>query len=143
MFRFHKSLDVITLFHKASVPSSLRTLNVLKQASAAASASATEDQASGHSHQNAVQRSDFEMNVTEEAPTADQLRSILEYVGARRAGDIVQGARDEADAMRKLRENGESFKRPVVVDWNNGTAVVGDNESEILNMLQMPSKQAG
>lgn len=54
---------------------------------------------------------------------------------------MVKGAKDEADAMKKLRESGENFKRPVVsvlwvacgqekvradrvqiVDWNNGRA---------------------
>ena len=50
----------------------------------------------------------------EDPPTGDQLRSILEYVGPRRAGDLIKGARGEAEAMRKLQENGESFVRPVV-----------------------------
>lgn len=54
------------------------------------------------------------MNITEDPPTSDQLRTILEYVGAKRAGDVVKDAKDEADAMKKLRENGENFKRPVV-----------------------------
>lgn len=41
----HKTLDVISLFHKPSVPASLRVLTILKQASAHASETATEDQA--------------------------------------------------------------------------------------------------
>ena len=61
-----------------------------------------------------MQRAEFDLNVTEEPPTSDQLRSILEYVGAKKAGELVKGARDEADAMRKLRESAENFKRPVV-----------------------------
>ena len=113
----HKSLDVITLFHKPSLPASTRVLNILKQVSAHASEGATEDQASDHSHQNKIQRSEFELNVTEEPPTSDQLRSILEYVGARRAKDIVDGARDENDAMRLLKEDNKRFRRPVVSSW--------------------------
>ncbi|MCJ1404431.1 hypothetical protein MMC11_007656 [Xylographa trunciseda] len=135
MFRFHKTLDVITLFHKPSLPASTRVLNILKQVSAHASEGATEDQASDHSHQNKIQRSEFELNVTEEPPTSDQLRTILEYVGARRAKDVVDGAKDESDAMRLLKEDSKRFKRPVVVDWNNGRAVIGDSESEILKMV--------
>jgi arsenate reductase-like glutaredoxin family protein len=38
--------------------------------------------------------------------------------------------------LRKLNENGDNFQRPVIVDWNQGKAVVGDNESEILKMLK-------
>ncbi|MCJ1408313.1 hypothetical protein MMC19_002388 [Ptychographa xylographoides] len=135
MFRFHKSLDVITLFHKPSAAASIRVHNLLKQVSAQASETSTEDQASDHSHQNKIQRSEFELNVTEKPPTSDQLRTILEYVGAKRAKDVVEGAKDENDAMRKLQEDSSRFKRPVIVDWNNGRAVIGDSESEILKMV--------
>ena len=61
-----------------------------------------------------MQRTEFELDITEDAPTSDQLRSILEYVGARKAKDIVDGARDEADAIRKLSEDKGRFKAPVV-----------------------------
>ncbi|MCJ1335711.1 hypothetical protein MMC09_000984 [Bachmanniomyces sp. S44760] len=141
MFRFHKTLDVITLFHKPSIPSSVRVLTQLKQVSAHASETATEDQASDHTEQNKFQRSEFELNVTEDPPTSDQLRSILEYIGAKKAKDIVEGARDFGDAQKKLEEDGSRFKRPVVVDWNNGRAVVGENESEILKMLSTLPKE--
>ena len=110
----HKSLDVITLFHKPSAAASIRVHNLLKQVSAQASETSTEDQASDHSHQNKIQRSEFELNVTEKPPTSDQLRTILEYVGAKRAKDVVEGAKDENDAMRKLQEDSSRFKRPVV-----------------------------
>ncbi|KAI9670920.1 MAG: hypothetical protein M1817_003805 [Caeruleum heppii] len=136
----HKSLDVITLFHKPTTPASVRVLSLLKQTSAAASETATEDQASDHSSQNELQRTQFDLNVTEDSPTSDQLRTMIEYVGPRGVGSLVKGARDEADAMRKLKENADNFQRPVTVDWNNGKAVAGDNESEILNMLKQLSK---
>ncbi|KAI9871005.1 MAG: hypothetical protein M1830_003541 [Pleopsidium flavum] len=114
MFRFHKSLDVITLFHSPARPASTRVLNILKQTSAEASEPATHTQAPDHSGQSKVQRTDFELNVTEDPPTGDQLRSILEYLGASRAGELVKGAKGEAEAMRKLQENAETFIRPVV-----------------------------
>ena len=113
----HKSLDVITLFHKASSPASIRAHTLLKQISAHASESATEDQATDHTSQNnKLQRTEFELNVTEDPPTSDQLRTILEYIGssAGRAGQIIEGAADEADALRKLKEDPDRFKRPVV-----------------------------
>ncbi|KAI9744527.1 MAG: hypothetical protein M1818_002056 [Claussenomyces sp. TS43310] len=141
MFRFSKSLDVITLFHKPSLPSSTKIYSLLKQASATASEHATEDQASDHSAQSHPQRQEFELDVTEEPPTSDQLQTILEYVGAQRASTIIKGAKDEADALKKLNENTENFQRPLTVDWNNGRAVVGENESEILKMLaSLPKK---
>ena len=52
--------------------------------------------------------------MVEDPPTSDQLRSMLEYIGGKKASDLVNGARDAADAMRKLRDSGESFVRPVV-----------------------------
>ncbi|KAL9596105.1 MAG: hypothetical protein Q9179_004736 [Wetmoreana sp. 5 TL-2023] len=137
----HKSLDVITLFHKASSPASVRAHTLLKQISAHASENATEDQATDHSSHNKFQRTDFELNVTEDPPTSDQLRTILEYVGpgGGRAGQIVEGAADEADALKRLKEDPSRFKQPVIVDWNNGRAVFGYRESEIMKMIsQLP-----
>lgn len=67
--------------------------------------------------------------MTEEPPTPDQLKSILDYVGAgvggdvakarggaamAMPGDLVQGAQDRLDAMRRLKEDGSRFTRPVV-----------------------------
>ncbi|APA11674.1 hypothetical protein SS1G_05135 [Sclerotinia sclerotiorum 1980 UF-70] len=141
MFRFHKTLDVITLFHKASSPASLRVFTLLKRASANAAAFATEDQASDLAANTTPQRDEFELEVTESAPTPDQLRSILEFMGPSKIGSIVTGAKDEADAVRKIKSNEDSFQRPLTVDWSNGRAVAGDNESEILKMLNaLPKK---
>jgi arsenate reductase-like glutaredoxin family protein len=141
MFR-SKTLDVITLFHKPSVAASTRVANLLKTASAHASATATEDQASDHTPQNkAVARSAFELEITEAAPTADQLRSIFEYLGSGKAGQLVKGAASESDALKKLKESGDNFERPVIVDWNQGKAIAGENESEILKMLRELPKQ--
>ncbi|THV52253.1 hypothetical protein BGAL_0084g00130 [Botrytis galanthina] len=140
MFRFHKTLDVITLFHKASSPASVRVHTLLKQASANATEPATEDQASDHSAQTNPKRQEFELEVTESAPTPDQLKSILEYIGVSKVSSIVTGAKDEADAVRKIKANEDSFQRPLTVDWSNGKAVVGDSKSEILTMLNALSK---
>ncbi|KIX10332.1 uncharacterized protein Z518_01414 [Rhinocladiella mackenziei CBS 650.93] len=137
MFRLSKTLDVITLFHRPSLPASVRVSNILKQASAQASQTATEDQASDHTPQNeAVTRDPFELEVTEAPPTPDQLKSIFEYVGNGMAGKLVKGAASHGDALRKVKADGDAFTRPVVVDWARGKAVVGDKESEILQLLK-------
>ncbi|KZF20850.1 DUF1687-domain-containing protein [Xylona heveae TC161] len=141
MFRFHKSLDIITLFHKPSSAASTRVLTLLKQASAEASSGATGDQASDHAQQNKSQRTEFQLDVTEETPTSDQLRSILEYLGPNKAGTLVKGATNEADAKKILSQTPDSFIRPLTVDWDNGRAVAGDNESEILRMLRSLPKE--
>ncbi|KAH7271541.1 hypothetical protein FSOLCH5_004420 [Fusarium solani] len=131
MFRFHKTLDIVTVFHKASSPASVRVANLLKQVSANATAGATLDQAS----ETKPAREQFELNVTEDPPTDDQVKTILEYVGTSGISNIIKGANNEKDALKKFKESKENFIRPVVVDWNNGKAIAGDNESEILKLL--------
>ena len=106
--------DVITLFHKPSVPSSVRALTLLKQATGTAQSTATEDQASSHDTHSKAQRTDFELEVTQEAPTGDQFQNMLEYIGKHNVSKLIQGARDEGDALKRLRENAENFQRPVV-----------------------------
>ncbi|KAI1351079.1 DUF1687-domain-containing protein [Xylaria sp. FL0043] len=135
MFRFHKPLDIITLFHKASSPASVRAATVLKQASANATAYATMDQASDHSCQTSSHRPEFELNITEDPPTADQLKTILEYVGKKNISSVVKGAATENEALKKFKESVDNLHRPLVVDWNNGRAVATENESEILKMI--------
>ena len=92
----------------------MRAHALLKQISAQAAETATMDQATDHTAQNTTQRSDFQLDITEQAPTGDQLRTIFEYIGPRKARDVVDGARDEADALRKLKEDPRKFRAPVV-----------------------------
>lgn len=112
--------NVITLFHSPKSSASLRVHTLLKQANAQAVSHATEDQASDHSHQTQAEKTDFELDVQETEPTADQLRSILEFMGSGSASKIVQGASDENDALEKVNKGGSAFQRPVTVDWNQG-----------------------
>ncbi|KAJ6169036.1 hypothetical protein N7497_001879 [Penicillium chrysogenum] len=142
MFRFSKTLDPITLFHSPSIQASTRTLNILKQASTTASETATEDQASDHSRHSKQQRGEFEL----------ELRNILDYIspvsGVGGPGEkvtygvaeLVKGARDAEDALKKFKEDNTNFVRPITVDWVNGRAVIGDDQSEILRMVrQLPA----
>jgi len=141
IFGEHGAKNVVTLFHKPSNQASTRVLTLVKQANAQTVSHATEDQASSHEAHNKAQRNEFELEVTEEPPTGDQLKSILEYLGGpSAAGKIISGASDETDALRRLKADGNTFQRPLVVDWNQGKVVVGENESEILSMLKSGSK---
>lgn len=119
----HGVKNVVTLFHKPSSLASLRAHTILKQANAQSVATATEDQASSHNAQNKAERTEFELDVTEEPPTADQLKNILDYLGGpSNVNKIIEGAKDETDAIRRLKADGNSFQRPLVVDWNQGKA---------------------
>lgn len=137
LFGEHGAKNVITLFHKPSSQASLRVLTLLKQNHAKSAATATADQASTHDAQTKTESTDFELDVTEAPPTRDQLKNILEYLGgAGAAGKVVSGASNESDALRRLQADGTTFQRPLVVDWNSGKAVAGENESEILSLLR-------
>lgn len=99
---------------------------MLKQASAAASETATEDQASDHSPHAKQQRGEFKLEVSTDVPTTDQLRNILDYIsplsGVGPQGDkatyavaeLVKGAKDAEDALKRFKEDPERFVRPVV-----------------------------
>jgi len=86
---------------------------MLKQANAQAVDHATQDQAASHDAQNKAERTEFELDVTEEPPTSDQLKTILEYLGGS-PSKLIEGASDESDAMRRLKADGNTFKRPLV-----------------------------
>ncbi|KAL3460609.1 thioredoxin-like protein [Aspergillus heterothallicus] len=141
VFRFAKTLDPITLFHAPSLQSSTKALNILKSASAAASAS-----------DSPVGRGEFQLEITTAPPTTDQLRSILDYVSgdpslvgkvggaAYAVSEIVKGARDAEDAVKKFKEDETRFVRPLTVDWTNGQAVVGENESAILKLVRQANE---
>ncbi|RHZ55771.1 hypothetical protein CDV55_100105 [Aspergillus turcosus] len=136
VFRFPKSLDPITLFHSPTLAPSKHAYNILKQASATASETATEDQASDYPEHARRQRGEFQLEVTTAPPTPDQLRNILDYVGSGvKPSDLVQGAKDAKEALELFKKDEGRFVRPVTVDWTHGKAVIGDNESEILKMV--------
>jgi hypothetical protein len=102
--------------------SSNRVLTLLKQHRAQASATATEDQASSTAPQASQERADFELDVREDPPTPDQLKSILEYVGSQSASEVVKGAQTESEAMRVFGKDNGAFVRPLVccpVDGRN------------------------
>lgn len=96
------------------MPASVRANTLLKQLAAHAQETATEDQAADHTAQNEMQRVPFELNVTESVPTSDQFKTIMEYVGAQRASQLVAGARDETDALQRLKQDPTSFTPPLV-----------------------------
>ncbi|CZT24522.1 uncharacterized protein RCC_10247 [Ramularia collo-cygni] len=135
--------NVITLFHAPKNPVSTRVYTLLKQANATAVSHATEDQASDHDKQSKLERTDFELEIQEGAPTQDQVNSILEYLGPSHAGSVIKDATGTSDALRKFKTDESSFQRPITVDWNNGRAVVGESESEIMKLVKSVPSEAG
>jgi hypothetical protein len=54
--------------------------------------------------------------------------------------EIVKGAKNAEDAVKKFKEDETRFVRPITVDWTNGQAVLGENESEILKMVRQANE---
>ena len=53
--------------------------------------------------------------MTEEPPTEDQFKTILEYIGgASHVGKLFPGVKTELEALKKLKSDPNSFQRPVV-----------------------------
>lgn len=137
---------MVTLFYLPSDHASIRAHTILKQAAATSQAHATEDQASDHTTQSQLNRTEFHLgtlkgnnskafmvgcrrswltsaaDVQEAAPTSDQLTSILEYLGPAQAGNVIADATSTADAIKKFKANDKSFQAPVTVDWMNARA---------------------
>jgi hypothetical protein len=134
-----KTLDIITLFHKPNSAASSRVVTLLKQVSANSSSSATIDQASDHSAQTSPRRrEEFQLDITESPPTADQLQTILGYVGPRGISSIIEGAVNEQEALKKFRANPDTFKRPVVrfCTWEKQLETVVGWSCKLLGPLQ-------
>ena len=104
-----KTLDIITLFHKGNSPASARIVNLLKQASTNASQAANEATSAA-----STTREPFELDITEKAPTTDQVETILGYVDKNEIPQVVNGANSITEAMRKFKMDKDSFKTPMV-----------------------------
>lgn len=87
---------------------------MLKQASAQATETTIETQESNHANKSKMQRSPFELNVTETPPTKDQLRNILDYVGIHKAHLMINAKKDKEDLIKKLSRDPSLFLPPVV-----------------------------
>jgi hypothetical protein len=98
----------------------MRVAALLNQTSANASEPATEDQASDHSAQtSSPQQTEFQLEITEDPPTPDQLKTILEYVGNSSIPFIVKGANTENEAFRKLKESIDNDTMPLRIEVEN------------------------
>ncbi|KAK9456755.1 thioredoxin-like protein [Dipodascopsis uninucleata] len=120
---FNTARNVITVFHSPLSPASKRIVQAIKAA------------------RSAKPNSHVDVEVLERAPTADQLKTIVEYAGgARRIGSIVPGAESFADAVKKLETASGTAEgvivRPIVVDWLNGKAVLGDDEQGVKKLIE-------
>ncbi|KAK9244626.1 thioredoxin-like protein [Lipomyces tetrasporus] len=116
---FNSARSVVTLFHSPTSSASRQALQLLKK------------------HIEGSKQKYFDLDVTEGPPTKDQLKTILNYTGEQKVSTIVPGAASLSEAALIL-ENGGANKllHPIIVDWVNGKAVLGDDVNGLKTLVQ-------
>ncbi|KAF9541348.1 hypothetical protein EC957_003126 [Mortierella hygrophila] len=124
-FRLPK-FPLLTLFHNPSSKVSTQALSLLRQASV-------------------THKFDIDLiDSTTAAPTHQQVSSIVEYLGGGATGcgqilDTAQGAPKAStvgEVQKILDANPGYLRRPLVVDWNKGKAVIADPASRVNEMVK-------
>nr|VWO97059.1 Mixed-linked glucanase [Ganoderma boninense] len=137
MFKaFTRTIPEISIFHNTSSPASKNALNLLRSAVSSPYPSTKPS----------APPLNFNLEVIEnQPPTGDQLRTILSYLPSRSPASTagiadqltaeallsshptVESRPQDPDAVVALAsKNPNALKWPIVVDWNNGRAAVGD-----------------
>ncbi|KAF8963285.1 thioredoxin-like protein [Flammula alnicola] len=128
---FKRKLPEISIFHHPSSPPSTKALNLLRSS---LSGPYPPENAKG-------QPLDFKLDVVESAPTSDQLKTILSYLPSKAvnpsmvflsAHPSAPSAAEQPTSVKGIAELAESnpnaIKWPIVVDWEDGKASIGDVE---------------
>nr|GAT54785.1 DUF1687-domain-containing protein [Mycena chlorophos] len=142
-----RSLHEISIFHNAASPPSVKTLGMLRSALSGP-----------YPPGQGTAPLQFNLEVIEGPPTADQLTTILSFLPSRQdsapsaasvflsAHPSSAGSSDAAslDSVARLgRDRPSTFKWPIVVDWNAGTASVGDEASVSSILEQLRQRRDG
>ncbi|EGN92641.1 hypothetical protein SERLA73DRAFT_190825 [Serpula lacrymans var. lacrymans S7.3] len=132
---FKRSLPQVSIFHNPSSPPSVKALSVLRS-------SLSLPYPSTKPSSPPLQ---FDLEVVESAPTADQLSIILSYLPSSKSSSPPPALSaffsshptapspserpQSADGLvRLVSQNPSAFRWPVVVDWTGGRASIGDVE---------------
>ncbi|KAG5642286.1 hypothetical protein DXG03_003063 [Asterophora parasitica] len=126
---FRRRLPEISIFHHPKSPPSNKALTLLRSALSSPYPP----------NQSAKLPLDFNLDVVEGPPTSDQLKTILSYLpsqsispstaflsahfSAPSGSDRPEGV---AAIAKVAQENPSALKWPIVVDWNDGQASIGD-----------------
>ncbi|KAF9039911.1 thioredoxin-like protein [Panaeolus papilionaceus] len=133
---FKRKLPEISIFHHPSSPPSTKALALLKS-----------------SLQGPYPPTDpanppltFDLSVVENPPTEDQLNTIMQFspratnpaftfLSAFPGSSESGGASTVKEIVKLAEKNPKALKYPIVVDWGNGNAAVGDVEG-VKRMLE-------
>lgn len=123
-FRPPKTLPSLSIFHNAQVETSRRALALL--------------QARQHRPSSGEDAYRVDIIGAETLPTKDQLNQMASYLHGWQP--LVSEQRQPMpstmqDAQDILLKDPEALKRPIVVDWSNGKAAVGDASLDTVEAL--------
>ncbi|KAF9901718.1 hypothetical protein EC991_005757 [Linnemannia zychae] len=124
-FRLPK-FPMLTIFHNPASKVSSQALQLLRQASV--------------SHK-------FDIDLIEStttAPTHQQVSSIVDFLGggsaAKGCSEILENGAPKASTVGEVQKildaNPGYLRRPLVVDWNKGKAIVADPASRVNEMVK-------
>ena len=123
-FRFHKSIPIISLFHRPSVQSSTTLLKFLRD-------------------HPVIQKQMANLEVSTTPPTRAQFEIITNYLGGGySANKLVEGAHGLDDAMKIIGEDESKLNAPFLVDWEGGRVVLGGDKSRVEHLLEEIRKAA-
>lgn len=125
-FRFHRGLPNISIFHSPASPPSLQALKLLQAAK------------TGPYPPSSNKSLEFDLEVVEDTPTADQLSTILNYT-KQSFGSLLSAHPSSSSPLSErpstiralhdvFRKYPKAMKWPVVVNWDDGQVAVGDVE---------------
>ncbi|KAI0641042.1 thioredoxin-like protein [Trametes meyenii] len=144
MFKaFLRTIPQVSIFHNPASPASIKALKLLQSAIASPYPP---------SRSSALPLK-FDLEVVENRPpTSDQLRTILSYLPSKPLSpDVLLSAHPTVDARptnvegvsQLASQNPHALKWPIVVDWNNGKAAVGDIEGVKAILEELRKKRDG
>ncbi|KAF8472627.1 hypothetical protein BDZ91DRAFT_846141 [Kalaharituber pfeilii] len=131
----NKTPDVLTLFHSPNSESSTRILSLLKSSQPLTGTHTTTT--------STPIRYELDIITAPALPTPSQYKSIVEFLGGdaqakkvlREVSQSEEGA-GELAAKEGNRLEGVDIVRPLLVDWNNGRVVVGDDDAAVKKIIE-------
>ncbi|KAF9523210.1 thioredoxin-like protein [Crepidotus variabilis] len=141
MFKsFAKRLPQVSIFHRSQSPPSTNALKLLR-------ASLSGPYPAGKSDNQPLQ---FDLEVVESPPTTDQLQTIMSYLPSPATNPAMvllsahPSSSEQPQSLKAIHDlvekNPNALKWPIVVNWNDGKAAIG-NERDVKEILEDIRKQ--
>ncbi|KAJ8490107.1 hypothetical protein ONZ45_g13321 [Pleurotus djamor] len=126
---FKRALPEISIFHNPTSPPSTKALGLLR-------ASVSGPYPPGNKGASPLA---FNLEVIESPPTADQLRTISSFIPSKSSSSTSlflsahpsssEAPQSVSEIVKLAKQNPNTLKWPIVVDWSSGKAAIGSVDS--------------